>query len=61
VEDGSVPQERLDSYHKLKREIGHNLTKSDERYKNKRSPFWKKISKLSRTIQKNNRKNVRDR
>ena len=61
VENGAVPGERLDSYHKLKREIYHNLTKSDERFKNKRSRFWKQISKQARKIQKNNRKNGRDR
>ena len=59
VEDGTVPQERLDSYHKLKREIEYNRTKSDERFSNKRSPFWKKVSKLSRQFQKDNRKHAR--
>jgi len=59
VEDGTVSQERLDSYHKLKREIDYNLTKSEDRFSNKRSPFWKKVSKLSREIQKNNRKHAR--
>ncbi len=61
VENGAIPGERLDSYHKLKREIEHNLSKSEARFKNKRSPFWKNISKQARMIKKNNRKNVRDR
>lgn len=59
VEEGTVPQERLDSYHKLKKEIDHNITKSEKRFSNKRNPFWKKVSKLSREIQKNNRKHAR--
>ncbi|MFH0862228.1 MAG: ribosome small subunit-dependent GTPase A [Candidatus Altiarchaeota archaeon] len=50
VNDGLIPEDRLKSYHKLKREIAYNLTRHDDKFKNKRGKFWKNINKTSKLI-----------
>jgi len=52
VNDGLIPEDRLKSYHKLKREIAYNLSRHDEKSRNKRGKFWKNISKKSKLIQR---------
>ena len=52
VNEGLIPEDRLKSYHKLKREISYNLSRRDEKSKNKRGKFWKNISKKSKLIQR---------
>lgn len=52
VNDGIIPEKRLENYHKLKREIKYNLSKHEARFKNKRSKFWKNISKQAKLIKK---------
>jgi ribosome biogenesis GTPase / thiamine phosphate phosphatase len=52
VEEGQIPEERLKSYQKLKREIAYNLFRRDDKSKNKRGKFWKTVSKQSKLIKK---------
>jgi ribosome biogenesis GTPase len=52
AEEGLVTEERLASYHKLKREIAHNLMRHEAKYKNKRSKFSKAISRRAKQIKK---------
>lgn len=52
VSDGLISEERLDNYHKLKREIAYNLARHEAQYKNKRSKFSKKVSRRAKHIKK---------
>ncbi|MCK5343723.1 MAG: ribosome small subunit-dependent GTPase A, partial [Candidatus Heimdallarchaeota archaeon] len=50
VTEGIISEKRLNNYHKLTREIDYNLSRYDARFKNKRSKFWKTISKQSKLM-----------
>ena len=52
VSEGLISEDRLDNYHKLKREIVYNLMRRDEQYKNKRSKFSKNVSRRAKHIKK---------
>ena len=52
VNEGIIPEKRLDNYHKLKREIEYNLFRNEARFKNKRNKFWKTVSKQARAVRK---------
>ena len=59
VNSGAIPVERLKNFLKLKREIAYNLSRHEEKIKNKRSKRWKTISKQARRIKKS-RENAGD-
>jgi ribosome biogenesis GTPase len=52
VKEGKIGEGRLGNYHKLRKEIAYNLTKHDARFQNKRSRFWKTVSKQAKLIKK---------
>jgi len=52
VNGGLISKERLDNYHKLKREIAHNLMRHEAQFKNKRNKFSKTVSKQAKLIKK---------
>ena len=52
VSEGLIPEERLDNYHKLKREIAYNLTRHEAKFKNKRNKFSKTVSRRAKLIKK---------
>ena len=52
VNDGLILEERLKNYHKLKREIVHNLFKHEARFRNKRNKFWKTVGKQAKLVKK---------
>ncbi|MBU0761534.1 MAG: ribosome small subunit-dependent GTPase A [Candidatus Altiarchaeota archaeon] len=59
VSEGKISEDRLKNYHKLKKEIAHNLSRHEKQYKNKRGKFWKTISKKSKLIKKS-RESIRE-
>jgi ribosome biogenesis GTPase / thiamine phosphate phosphatase len=52
VEEGRIPGERLKSYQKLRREMAYNLSRRDEKSRNKRGKFWRTVSRQSKLIKK---------
>jgi ribosome biogenesis GTPase len=58
VEAGDLKPERLDSFHRLQREIEYTRRRADAQHKNPKRR-WKEISKLARAIKKNDQ-NSRD-
>lgn len=50
--DGSLSQERYQSYLKLKREIEFNASRENDRIRREREKKWKDIAKFSREIKK---------
>jgi len=51
VESGEIKPERLESFHRLQREIEHTRRRADARHKNPKRR-WKEISKLVRALHK---------
>lgn len=52
VDEGEISEKRLENYNRLKREIEYNAQRHDARFKNKRSKFWKNVSKKAKLIKK---------
>jgi ribosome biogenesis GTPase / thiamine phosphate phosphatase len=52
VNAGTIPEERVKNYRKLKREIEYNLSRHEKQFKNKRSKKWMDIRKQKRAIER---------
>ncbi len=56
--DGILDEHRLQNYHKLQREIGHQVARQNGKARLEEKLKWKKISQLQKQYQKNNEKST---